>query len=353
MSRKRYALATGLIACLTWAVTPAFARDEEDMNSRQNQSSQSDYGSDYSSNYGQSSNYDSDYGSSDNRSYDSDSYRSNRGNRNSRNESGADLDGWVRVAYDYDNDGAYDAVEYLLVYDLEQAREASQARQGRSQSGNQNRFARSNRSNMNWRQHATGQRGRYGAKRYRMRGSLENFRTVQLSGVDQPHLVAKLKTDNDRKVCVDLGPRQKVQNNLDLENGQTVTIYGVRGSINDQRTLIAQHIEAGNQSYDIQRKRGVALRRIDGRVIDTQQMRLRNDGNRLHTVATVRLNNNRTTKVALGNASAAQNLNIERGDQISVLAKPTRINGQPALVAKSVRIGGETHQVNQQMASMR
>jgi len=370
------------LAALT-LVLPAYARDEGDSNKQSDQQNtqmqqqrsdraQEQYDRAYASDYDYASD---DYGTDDYFSSDSDAYQSSRRAQRDRNPwsedqdnrqdrgANADLDRWVRVAYDYDNDGSYDAVEYLLVYDLNQARNASHERQREMQrrsrgSGNtrDRGYAQSSNSdwqNMKWRQHATGERGSHGAKRYRMRGNLEDFRTVRLNGVRKPHLVAKLRTDGGRKVCVDLGPRQKVQDNIDLDDGDSVTVYGVRGSINDHRMLIAQRVDAGGQSYDIQRQRGVALRRYNGRIIDTEDMRLRGDGNREHVVATVRLDDNTTKKIALGTKSKIDNMDIGSGDEISVLASACRMDGEPGLVARSIRVNGETHSVNRQIASRR
>jgi hypothetical protein len=235
---------------------------------------------------------------------------------------------WIRVGYDFDNDGEFEAYEYIFAYDLQAARRASQERR-----------------NMEWDRHFTGKRTEHEAKKYRISGRIESLNKTRLRDVESPHLVAELDTEQGRVLRTDLGPAKRVRQNLQIKQGDRITVFGVRGSLNDRSMLIAHKVKAGEQSLDIERPRSPALRRYNGELIRTRQIRRRRD-DMPHIIGVIKLGQDVTANVVLGSSKRFKTMGIREGDTIQFLAGPCRINDKPGLVARSIRINGETYDVN-------
>jgi len=163
-------------------------------------------------------------------------------------------EGWVEVMVDYAGDGRVDRVETIYVLDLERATQASaMRRRGRPMPSGQ----------------PIGQvplrrigRPAGGA----VQGTLKNLTETKLTGMgNQPHLLARVETEQGRTVRVHLGAKSALKD-LDLQEGDTVTVHGARGLINDRPMLMATRVETDGRYADVRMPRDRALRRFHGEI---------------------------------------------------------------------------------------
>lgn len=280
----------------------------------------------------------------DSRDYDSqrDSNRnsgrqSEQNNRKSRNYSVEPV-GWVQVAVDYDNDGYYDGVETIYYYDLQQARNQSrqraddQKRQGRSGS----RQANSNRQ-------------RSQRQNVRLRGEIVSLESKTMMGdkrdSDSKQQVAELETNSGRTVSVCLGSKDKVDE-LDLEEGDRITVEGVRAKMDDKEVVLAKRVSAGNDSITNELPRRQQWRRMSGTV---RSMHTTDGGDReeSHLVVKVSSEDGRTKQVDLGPKDELDDLDLQEGDRIQVLGRQGTIDGETLTIAQIVRANNETIDVRE------
>jgi antitoxin component of MazEF toxin-antitoxin module len=261
-------------------------------------------------------------------------------NQQSRNQQRVRLvpESWVGVAYDYDNDGAYDHVDYLYYYDLQVAQEQSdrRARDRQRQRGSQGR-----------------QQARSGDRRnrqqVRLQGEITNMGirglTLGDSGQsDSKQRFAKVRTDSGRSARVCLGPEEKVAE-LDLQQGDRVTIEGVRGRVDDKSVVLARRVSSQGNSITVQLPRRERWQRVSGEIRDVRSAK-GDSRNKRHTVVEVRTDRG-SRQVDLGPESELQSLDLQEGDKISVLARQGRIGGQSMLIAQKVRSQDQTVDVRE------
>lgn len=260
-----------------------------------------------------------------------------RQQRNRDRERQLVLDSWIRVAYDYDGDDQWDAIEYVFGYDLAEAQRASRERdsqQGRSQRDGRSQQAAGDRRGGD---RQRGQRQAKGSQRQRdLRGTIERLSTRSYAGVDEPHVFARVQTDDGRTARVDLGPRSQVRR-ADLQRGDHVTLTGCRGSINGEGTFITQHIRGQGGTTTSIRRDSPKLQRIEGRLTGTRTVRFQ-ELDQPHVIALVQPDRRETpVLVDLGPRSQVEQLELQEGDDVTVMAAPGTIQRQRAMFAESVR----------------
>ena len=262
--------------------------------------------------------------------------RTSQGQRTGSRNVVADPEGWVMVAYDTDQDGSYEVYEYIQAYDLQRARSASQQRmrqQGMSQRGMQQAMARQGKDQR-------GMRQRTQERMLQVQGDVEKLKTVNLAGMDEPHVLAVVRTQDGRKVPVDLGPKSDLED-LKLSKGDSVQAQAREGRINESRVLMAVNLRAGGEQIRVRRDSGEDLRRFKATVLDTRTATSRQEGDE-RLLAKVRLRDGRTTLVDLGRTDEISADDLTQGQTFALLAVPKRINGQQGLCAREVHVDGET-----------
>lgn len=226
--------------------------------------------------------------------------------------------GWVRIGYDTDGDGRFDAFEILYGFDLINARRSSESRQAR--------------------QRRAAYRGGESVE-----GEIQELFTQQLAGFEDPHLMARMKMQDGRIAKVDLGPRGQFSE-IELSEGDQLTVQGVRGRINDRTMLMATRIETGDRSIEIERPRNIRQKRVRGTIERLQSRTFRGRDSQF-SVATVRLRNGQTEQLVLGETSKLRGLELEEGDDLSARVTRCRLNGREALKALELFANGESVQL--------
>jgi hypothetical protein len=71
-------------------------------------------------------------------------------------------------------------------------------------------------------------------------GQLTDTRELQVQGQNQPFVLAKVVTPEGRTVIANLGPRNRLPQNLRLQRGEQVAVSGELGLINNQPVIVAR-----------------------------------------------------------------------------------------------------------------
>lgn len=257
-------------------------------------------------------------------------------------------EGWVSMAVDYNNDGTYDSVETIYIYDLQTARERSRDRRGGSNGQMSDRFSQN-------RQDRGAQRGqdngRMSADRQDQKniqrmvsGEIDQLRKIRLRDNEQPCVVARVRTDEGRTARILLGTQQQLSR-LDLQPGDRISVRGRVGRVNDRSLLVANQVRSGDQQVRVEFKQGQRpLRQYRGNVTETRTAQFRgHDGEFL--IGRMQREGGGSDVVNLGPKNKFSGVDVKNAEEVCILASKGRINGREALIAEEVSIDGETFKV--------
>lgn len=246
--------------------------------------------------------------------------------------------GWIAVAYDYNGDGFYDGVDWIYYYDLQDAKRRSESRARAEEESR--RQGRGNQQQANSRQN----RGAV-----RLRGEVVSLETKNVMGSssrdDAPHQFARIKTESGRTARVCLGKEDRLAE-LDIREGDRVSIEGVPVQIDDQAVLLARRVSTGGDSITNELPRQERWRRLDGRV---RSISYTSSGEReeRHTVVKIKAPQGRVVQIDLGPSADIEQLDVQEGDEIAVLGRDGQIDDEALLIAQLVRVGDETVDVRE------
>lgn len=222
------------------------------------------------------------------------------------------------ISYE-DGDGRFEQVRYIFAYDLDRATRSSDLRREQAIRRDVDRRTRGP---------------------HMVSGELADLTTLKLSGFQQDHLLARVKTKEGRTARVDLGPKNKYAD-FQLEEGDKVRVMGVRGRINDKPVLLARHVETDRGTVRIHRPAGMSMKRFDGTLLSLRSARFRNV-QEPQVIAKFKTDQGRTFSAILGSKSQLNKLDLSEGDEVALLATPSRLQGRPILVARQIRTGETT-----------
>lgn len=287
--------------------------------------------------------------------------------------------GQVIIGFDTDGDNRYDAFESVYYYDLERAIRSSAQRRAqeaqRRQGSGQQQFAQSQQrrqgqpqSQQSRQSQSQSQQGRQDPRsqqrqqaqqrqggQQRQQGQQGQQQLAKVSGTvtatsmfrlsDGPeHHFIKIETQDGNKIPVDLGRIDQVRK-LDLEDGDKITVHGVRTRVNDKRILCARRIQVGDKTMSVGRERDRDLKRVRGEISSVSTKRFKGKDQEFE-VAKVKLQGDRTETVILGPAERLKDLDLEQGDRVQLLVRSGRYNDEPALIADQIRSGNKSVNVS-------
>lgn len=251
---------------------------------------------------------------------------------------------WVKVGYDYNDDGIIDRFEYLNVEDLDKARTSSMQRQSSAN------LSRRDLGGTTRDRPAAQAATRESAGLNVVSGTVTDLREVALAGMDQTHLVAKIGTPEGRTARVDFGPVANLRG-LDLRQGDKLTVHGTTGTMNDNAMLMAHRIEARGRAVTVGWPNDRNLSRYSGEVLSVRTAAFTNPNVPDQVFARVLLGQGGVTAVNLGPRHALPMSPEDlRGKRIDFLAHPAKIGDRVALVAEELRVEGRTVHVDWSMA---
>ena len=260
--------------------------------------------------------------------------------------------GWVTIGVDSDDDKQFDRYETIYYYDLQQAKQRSQQRRADQGRANQGQRQQRDDRQMDRRQQdrrRTQQDGRrrqqaQQQQRVRLQGEVVRRSKLDLVGdQDKDVAIAQLRTQDGRRVSAYLGALDRVRK-LDIQQGDQITVEGVRSAINNQPFIIARRVSKDGQSITNPMPRRQDLRRCDGEIVNLRTATFKGrDGE--FVVAKIRGSKDDKKTINLGRKDELKNLNLEEGDRITALVRDGRIGGEDAIIAQMVRANGKTADV--------
>lgn len=174
-------------------------------------------------------------------------------------------------------------------------------------------------------------------------GTIKSVKNFNLTGLNGPRTIARVQTDDGQRVAVILGSQSDMQN-MDLAPGDDVKFRVRKGSINNRQVLVADRVRVNGRTYQIQQQKADDLKRINGTVVDTMTRTLenRNGDSTKHLLLKVQNADGRTCVVTLGPASQRDASRLSRGEDVSILASPTMVNGRQIYSARTFYHDGQT-----------
>lgn len=213
-------------------------------------------------------------------------------------------------------------------------------------------------------------------------GHLSSITAMQLPGQDQPHLIARLHTEDGRTIPVDLGRRLDLSGmRQQVDVAQPFQVSGRVQRINDRQVLFADSVQVGQRSFQIDRsqqarqgqfqqlraqqqqarqQQGQQQRRqqqtTDGidetapwsqefqaTVKDLRRVNLPGEGR--HLLAWVETEPGVNTVVDLGRPQNLRELQLQQGDQIQFSGQLGNLNGEPVIYANDIIVNGQSVQI--------
>lgn len=245
--------------------------------------------------------------------------------------------------------------ETIYYYDLAEARNRSRQRQNGGQSNNgqaNNRQANSqsgNRRSDN--RQADNRRSDNGQNANRQQsqsmrtaaGEITSLKKVKMADGKQ-HQMVKLKTDDGKKVPVHLGTVDQVQR-LKLKEGNQLSVKGKTARINDRKVLCAKQASSNGQRISIKQDDDQDLKRVRGTVTNVRKTKFRNKDQQFY-VATVETNGDKSQTVILGPAEKLNGMDLEKGDEVKLLVRKGRLNGDEVCIAEQISANDEMVSLN-------
>jgi hypothetical protein len=279
----------------------------------------------------------------------------------------------VVIGIDADVDGRFDRVARVFYEDLRAAMEASRQREARRQRrlgrdeaarnegsgartarrqpdrrrrmaarGDSDRTARdSDRTPQRERARAAGQRQ---PAKVRISGTVAEATTFRMAPQGE-HRFAKLKTDAGRSVPVDLGRLSDLESLGQIKDGDQVTVIGSLARVNDRRIVRAERVRMGGETATIATSDDRDVKRVRGKIRALRTARFKGQDQPFQ-VARVDLRGGRNEVVILGPEDRLETIELESGDEVQLLVRRARYNGNPALVADQVRVDGQLAEIS-------
>jgi plastocyanin len=204
-----------------------------------------------------------------------------------------------------------------------------------------------------------------------LQGRVEQVREVELEGQPNRHTLVSLRLDNGQSKIVDLGPRLE-PDQINLEPGADVAIRGFQDRIEGHDVLVATNVRADGQSFETgnrtfsssqsrarnasssssyeefgSRQQGKAKKQssLQGRVESVREVEIEGQDDQ-HTLVSLRLENGQSKIVDLGPRLDLEDIDLEEGSNVAIRGFPGRIDGRSVLMATSVRVDGESFEVD-------
>lgn len=213
-----------------------------------------------------------------------------------------------------------------------------------------------------------------------LKGKIEAFRKIDVTssaGFQETHALAKVSLENGQTAVVDLGMAALLTS--DLSSGDDVTFHGSTGKIDGKNVFVASKLTANgetayidrtlpaksssssgsnenqmssssnNQSQQRQMSANSSRQNqrnqqeqlvLEGKIAEKEVVELEGSSDP-QTVVKIELQNGKSASVNLGPETSLSDLDLQKGDQISVRGHTEQISGKNIVVAQSIRVEGE------------
>lgn len=233
--------------------------------------------------------------------------------------------GWIKVAYDTNNDGIVDSYEYMLSSALDVAREATKKMLAETPKPKKILGA-----------------GGFAAALVpaappeRIVGTIQDLSTSGATAEEAPHIVARIRTSDGRNVVADLGAASQLSK-LELKQADKITVSGFRSNLDEPGTLMVEKIESDRGAVSIVRIDAASPFRVDGQIAALDTARFKGF-EKEHMIARIKMGEDREMQVDLGPKERMLDMHLAAGAKVSVLATRIQIDGEPSLQAEKLRL---------------
>jgi hypothetical protein len=238
------------------------------------------------------------------------------------------------VYYDYDNDGAFDA--YYGYSDLDNDGYYDGASYVTIGS-----FSEEGKQKSDASETSRSQPRGSSAKKEQCQGSIKSTKTVKVRG--EEHTVAKVEQADGKTVVVDLG-RSSGLADVKLSAGTTISLDGPMSMVGDHKLLVAHEVGLNGKTIEIDRH----AMTIEGEVQDQRTVKLRGKECLMAVVEVDRDGQQRDWLVDLGAASKLGATDL-KGKQVEVSGVPCEKDGRHLVLAQTVTIDGQQHDIQRSM----
>lgn len=228
--------------------------------------------------------------------------------------------------YDIDNDGVYDS--YTSYTDINNDGRYEEYEYLTFDSDEKNESATQNATTE---QQARSKQQQASLKAISIDGTIGDMKTVRVH--DRKHLVANLKTSDDKFVAVDMGPESDLEK---PDQGAAVTAKGYALKVGDKMVLLATEAELQGKTIEIDR----SGRQYHGTVEKLKTIETRGQQRQL---AKLKTEEGKLLLVDLG--TTEQNLGVKQGQQLTVKGVPVKLKDRLILLARQIEKSGETTRI--------
>lgn len=199
---------------------------------------------------------------------------------------------------------------------------------------------------------ATGEQGEEPATLSELQGKILREKEVSVYGTDVKSKLVLLELENGQRLAVDLGPVTALKSEV-LKEGESVTVHGGMVKVGEEPVFLAHQLDAGGQSFKIERPLTQDLTggggqsrqfQMNGVVENTQNVDVRGGGGQ-NVVVLLHNERGKRVLVDLGPVSGMQEMQLKKGDRIAVTGHSVRIGDRAILFAESVSMNNRTVQV--------
>jgi hypothetical protein len=180
-----------------------------------------------------------------------------------------------------------------------------------------------------------GQPGRFD-RTDRFTGEIRSLHRESHLGTE--HLIATVKTDDNRVLTVDLGPDHRARA-YNFDGGDRITFSGTTSTFNDRAMIVAHSIDAaGATAPEVRLTTFRSGEQLRGTVMGTE-VRAFDGYDDDQLIVRLRLADGTIKTVVLGDADWYRNEDIETGDQLTFRAS-SDVNEASRLIATDVSVNG-------------
>jgi hypothetical protein len=177
-----------------------------------------------------------------------------------------------------------------------------------------------------------------------LNGEIRRMHEIRLPEFKEAFLVALMRTDQGRKALAVLGPADELQD-LDLRDGDHVAVQGLCLTVDGHPVCLTQQLRAHGQTLQAaQRSQEEMVRRsqqVRGKVVRTKDIDLPGI-NQDVTVAVLQGDDGQKYITCLGTTEELKDVEVNRGDQLTVRGPEFRIGEHRFVLAREVNARGHT-----------
>lgn len=200
--------------------------------------------------------------------------------------------------------------------------------------------------------------GQAGKGQMQVSGKILEEKQVNIKGTHRKNWVALLQTADGKQVVVDLGPVEKLKD-VNIRRGQTLSVQGTQVRVGNRPVLFATEVNDTRKSLKVSRPphgqakgqdQGQAKqnpgepRQVTGTVIREKEVKIKGTD---ATNKVVLINTRMGSDIVadLGPTQGLQNVDVRKGEKVTVTGKPVRIGQRIVLLASDISAAGKSQKI--------